>query len=150
MAFAGKNQHLDAGAKVVHVAPETSSKITSKSVSQGGGRTSYRGLLQVCPGAEKSKAKVVCDALILDKKSRSDTYPVMKIDEQKVQVEHEATVTKVGQEQLFYLMSRGLDMQTAESLVVNGFIEPIIRELPLEYAVEMNRLMELEMEQSIG
>jgi Fe-S cluster assembly protein SufB len=150
MAFAGKGQHLDAGAKVIHVAPETSSKITSKSVSQNGGRASYRGLLKVYPGAEKTKSKVVCDALILDEKSRSDTYPTMQINEQKTQIEHEATVTKVGEEQLFYLMSRGLDRETAESMVVNGFIEPIVKELPLEYAIEMNRLIQLQMEGSVG
>lgn len=150
VAFAGKGQHLDAGAKAIHVAPHTSSKITSKSISRDGGRTSYRGLLQVYPSADGSKSKVTCDALILDEKSRSDTYPTMKIENDEVAIEHEATVSKVGEEQLFYLRSRGLSVPEAEALVVNGFIEPIVRELPLEYAVELNRLIQLEMEGSVG
>ena len=150
IAYAGKGQHQDAGGKMIHAAPETSSKITSKSISQGGGRASYRGLLQVYKGAVKSKSKVVCDALILDSKSRSDTYPDMKIDESDVNIEHEATVSKIGEKQIFYLMSRGLTEAEAESLIVNGFIEPIVKELPLEYAVEMNRLIELQMEGSVG
>lgn len=150
VAYAGKGQHQDAGAKAVHVAPNTSSKITSKSISKHGGRTSYRGLLQVYPGAKNSKSKVVCDALILDPQSRSDTYPTMKINEDNVQIEHEATVSKIGEEQLFYLMSRGLSETDAEAMIVNGFIEPFIKELPLEYAVEMNRLIQLEMEGSVG
>ncbi|MBI1869434.1 Fe-S cluster assembly protein SufB, partial [Candidatus Gottesmanbacteria bacterium] len=150
VAYAGPGQHQDAGGKAIHVAPYTTSKITSKSISKGGGRTSYRGLLQVYKGAKNVKSKVVCDALILDPQSRSDTYPTMKIDEQDVQIEHEATVSKIGEEQLFYLMSRGLSKSEAEAMVVNGFIEPIIKELPLEYAVEMNRLIQLEMEGSVG
>ncbi len=150
IAYAGPGQHQDAGGKMFHVAPETSSRIISKSVSRGGGRTSYRGLVQVSPGATGVKSKVVCDALLLDEASRSDTYPDMKIHEQKAQIEHEATVSKIGDEQLFYLTSRGLGKEAAESMIVNGFIEPIVKELPLEYAVEMNRLIELQMEGSIG
>lgn len=150
IAYAGAGQHQDAGGKVVHVAPETTSQIISKSISRGGGRTSYRGLVQVYPGALKSKSKVVCDALLLDEASRSDTYPTMKIDEQDVTIEHEATVSKIGDEQLFYLQSRGLGKIQAESMIVNGFIEPIARELPLEYAVELNRLIQLQMEGSVG
>jgi Fe-S cluster assembly protein SufB len=150
IAFAGKGQHQDAGAKMMHLAKNTSSRIISKSVSKDGGRTSYRGLAYVKKGAQKSKTKVVCDALIVDKASRSDTYPKMKIDEQMVNVEHEATVSKVGEEQLFYLSSRGLKPERAETLIVNGFLEPIIKELPLEYAVEINRLISMEMEGSVG
>ncbi len=150
IAYAGKGQHQDAGGKVVHVASETTSQIISKSISRGGGRTSYRGLVQVYPGALKSKSKVVCDALLLDDASRSDTYPTMKINEQDVTIEHEATVSKIGDEQLFYLQSRGIGKAQAESMIVNGFIEPIVRELPLEYAVEMNRLIQLQMEGSVG
>ncbi|EKD67337.1 MAG: hypothetical protein ACD_48C00471G0004, partial [uncultured bacterium] len=125
-------------------------QIISKSISHGGGRTSYRGLVQVYPNAKNVKSKVVCDALILDEKSRSDTYPTMKIDNKDVQIEHEATVSKIGDEQLFYLESRGLSKSLAQSMIVNGFIEPIVKELPLEYAVEMNRLIELQMEGSVG
>ncbi|OGG11544.1 Fe-S cluster assembly protein SufB [Candidatus Gottesmanbacteria bacterium RBG_13_45_10] len=150
IAYAGKGQHQDAGGKMIHVAPETTSQIISKSVSKAGGRTSYRGLVQVYPGAKKVKSKVVCDALLLDEASRSDTYPTMKIDQQDVQMEHEATVSKIGDEQLFYLESRGIPKTLAESMVVNGFIEPIVKELPLEYAVEMNRLIQLQMEGSVG
>lgn len=150
IAYAGTNQHQDAGGKAVHMAPFTTSKITSKSISKGGGRTSYRGLLQVYKGAHNVRSKVVCDALLLDPQSRSDTYPTMKIEEKNVQIEHEATVSKVGEEQLFYLQSRGLSKELAESMVVNGFIEPIIKEIPLEYAVEMNRLIALQMEGSVG
>lgn len=150
IAYAGRGQHQDAGGKMLHIAPETSSQIISKSISKAGGRTSYRGLVQVHPGAKKSKSKVVCDALLLDEASRSDTYPTMKIDENDVQMEHEATVSKIGDEQLFYLQSRGIDKAAAESMIVNGFIEPIVKELPLEYAVEMNRLIELQMEGSVG
>lgn len=150
IAYAGKNQHQDAGGKAIHAASETSSQIISKSVSSGGGRTSYRGLVQVLPNAKGAKSKVVCDALILDEFSRSDTYPTMKIDNQDVQIEHEATVSKIGDEQLFYLQSRGLSKELAQSMIVNGFIEPIVKELPLEYAVEMNRLIELQMEGSVG
>lgn len=150
IAYAGPHQHQDAGGKAIHIAPETTSQIISKSVSRGGGRTSYRGLVQINPGATKAKSKVVCDALLLDEHSRSDTYPTMKIDEQDVQVEHEATVSKIGDEQLFYLQSRGISKGQGESMIVNGFIEPIVKELPLEYAVEMNRLIQLQMEGSVG
>ena len=150
IAYAGKGQHQDAGGKAVHLAPETTSQIISKSISRGGGRTSYRGLVQVYPGAKNSKSKVVCDALLLDEASRSDTYPTMKIDEQDVTIEHEATVSKIGDEQLFYLQSRGIGKAQAESMIVNGFIEPIVKELPLEYAVELNRLIQLQMEGSVG
>lgn len=150
IAFAGQGQHQDAGGKAIHVAPETSSVITSKSVSKDGGRTSYRGLLHMTPQAKGSKTNVKCDALILDPLSRSDTYPTMKIRAKDVSVGHEATVSKVGEEQLFYLMSRGLDEPTATGLIVSGFIEPIVKELPLEYAVELNRLIQLEMEGSVG
>ncbi|MBI2029572.1 Fe-S cluster assembly protein SufB [Candidatus Gottesmanbacteria bacterium] len=150
IAYAGKNQHQDAGGKAIHMASDTSSRITSKSISKDGGRTSYRGLLHVSKGAKNVKSKVVCDALILDPASRSDTYPTMKIEEDLVQIEHEATVSKIGEEQLFYLKSRGLTTEEAEAMVVNGFIEPIVKELPLEYAVEMNRLIQLQMEGSVG
>ena len=150
IAYAGENQHQDAGGKALHYAPETTSQIISKSISKGGGRTSYRGLVEVFPGAKNCKSKVVCDALILDEASRSDTYPTMKINEPQTQIEHEATVSKVGDEQLFYLESRGIDKGQSESMIVNGFIEPIVKELPLEYAVEMNRLIQLQMEGSVG
>ncbi len=150
IAYAGPNQHQDAGGKAVHFAPLTTSKITSKSVSVGGGRTSYRGLIQVHPSAVNSKTKVVCDALIIDESSRSDTYPTMDIRNNDVKIEHEATVSKIGDEQLFYLQSRGLPKIDAEALIVNGFIEPIVKELPLEYAVELNRLIKLEMQGSVG
>lgn len=150
IAYAGTGQHQDAGGKAIHVAPETTSQIISKSISKDGGRTSYRGLVKVEKGASQCKSKVVCDALLLDEESRSDTYPDMQIHERDVQIEHEATVSKIGDEQLFYLQSRGLPTSMAESMVVNGFIEPIVKELPLEYAVEMNRLIQLQMEGSIG
>jgi Fe-S cluster assembly protein SufB len=150
MAFAGPGQHQDAGGKVIHVAPHTSSKVTSKSISKGGGRTSYRGLLKVHKGAEAAKSNVVCDALLLDPKSRSDTYPYIEIDEDNVTIGHEASVSKVGEEQLFYLMSRGLSAEEATTMVVSGFIEPLVKELPMEYAIEMNRLIQLQMEGSIG
>jgi Fe-S cluster assembly protein SufB len=150
MAFAGPGQHQDAGGKVVHFAPHTSSKITSKSISKGGGRSSYRGLLKVHKGAYDVKSNVVCDALLLDPKSRSDTYPYIEIDEEDVTIGHEASVSKVGEEQLFYLMSRGLSEEEATTMVVSGFIEPLVKELPMEYAVEMNRLIQLQMEGSIG
>lgn len=150
IAYAGANQHQDAGGKAIHLASETSSKITSKSISKAGGRTSYRGLLHVIPSAKNVKSKVVCDALLLDDASRSDTYPTMKIHSQDVQIEHEATVSKIGEEQLFYLQSRGITQEMAEAMIVNGFIEPIVKELPLEYAVEMNRLIQLQMEGSVG
>lgn len=150
MAFAGPGQHQDAGGKIVHMAPNTSSKITSKSISKGGGRSSYRGLLKVYKGATNVKSNVVCDALLLDPASRSDTYPYIEIDEDDVNIGHEASVSKVGEEQLFYLMSRGLSEEEATTMVVSGFIEPLVKELPMEYAVEMNRLIQLQMEGSIG
>jgi Fe-S cluster assembly protein SufB len=150
IAFAGEGQHQDAGGKIVHMAPNTTSTITSKSISRGGGRASYRGLLEVGKGAVGSKSKVVCDALILDEDSRSDTYPYIRIDESQVDIGHEATVSKIGEEQLFYLMSRGLSESEASAMVVSGFVEPITKELPLEYAVEMNRLIQLQMEGSVG
>lgn len=150
IAYAGPGQHQDAGGKAIHVASETSSQIISKSISRGGGRTSYRGMVHVLRGAQNVKSKVVCDALLLDESSRSDTYPTMNIDEQAVEIQHEASVSKIGDEQLFYLKSRGIGKTQAESMIVNGFIEPIVKELPLEYAVEMNRLIELQMEGSVG
>jgi len=150
IAFATDGQHLDAGGKVVHVAPNTSSVITSKSISKGTGRASYRGLLKMHKGATGSKSTVVCDALLLDENSRTDTYPYIEIEEDDVETAHEATVTKVGEEQLFYLQSRGLTQAEATAMIVRGFIEPIAKELPLEYAVELNRLIQLEMEGSVG
>ena len=150
IAYAGKNQHQDAGAKMFHFAPNTSSRIVSKSISKSGGRTSYRGLVQVMPGAKASNVFVSCDALLLDEASRSDTYPYMKIKENDVAVQHEATVEKIGEEKLFYLTSRGIDRVQAEGILVNGFIEPVTREIPLEYSVELNRLMQLEMSGSVG
>lgn len=150
MAFAGKGQHQDAGGKVVHVAPHTSSKITSKSISISGGRSSYRGLLKVYKGATDVRSNVVCDALLLDEDSRSDTYPVIEVNEEDVSIGHEASVSKIGEEQLFYLMSRGLSAEEAMTMVVSGFIEPLVKELPMEYAIEMNRLIHLQMEGSIG
>ncbi|HET6820029.1 MAG TPA: Fe-S cluster assembly protein SufB [Candidatus Limnocylindria bacterium] len=150
IAFAGDGQHQDAGGKVIHAAPNTTSLITSKSISKGTGRTSYRGLVKVYPGCAKSKSTVRCDALILSDEARSDTYPYMEIDEEDVTIGHEATVSKVGSEQLFYLMSRGLSEAEASAMIVNGFIEPIVKELPMEYAVEMNRLIQLQMEGAVG
>ncbi len=150
MAFAGEGQHQDAGGKMLHFAPDTSSKITSKSISKGTGRASYRGLLKVFKGAERVKSNVVCDALLLDPQSRSDTYPYIEIDEQDVTIGHEASVSKVGEEQLFYLKSRGLTEEEATTMVVSGFIEPLVKELPMEYAVEMNRLIQLQMASSVG
>ncbi len=150
IAFAGEGQHQDAGAKMVHAAPDTTSIIVSKSISKNGGRTSYRGLIKVYPKATGVKSSVKCDALLLDEKSRSDTYPTMEIDEKDVTIEHEATVSKVGEEQLFYLMSRGLSQEQATAMIVNGFFEPFTKELPLEYAVELNRLIQLEMTGSVG
>lgn len=150
IAFAGSNQHQDAGAKAIHGSPYTTSTITSKSISKNGGRTSYRGLVKVLPGNQGCKSFVRCDALLLDQESRSDTYPTMEIGEQESQISHEATVSKVSEEQLFYLMSRGLTESEANSMVVNGFIEPFTKELPLEYAVELNRLIQLEMAGSVG
>ena len=150
IAFSSAGQHQDAGAKIVHVAPNTSGRIVSKSISKNGGRSSYRGLVRVEPGATKSKSSVVCDALILDDRSRSDTYPYIEIEEQDVSVGHEASVSKIGEEQLFYLMSRGLTGAEASAMIVGGFIEPLVRELPMEYAVEMNKLIQLQMEGSVG
>ena len=150
MAFAGEGQHQDAGGKVIHVAPHTSSKVTSKSISKGSGRSSYRGLLKVYKGAKDVRSSVVCDALLLDDTSRSDTYPYIEIDEDDVTIGHEASVSKVGEEQLFYLMSRGLSEEEATTMVVSGFIEPLVKELPMEYAIEMNRLIQIQMEGSIG
>jgi Fe-S cluster assembly protein SufB len=150
MAFAAGKQHQDTGGKVIHVAPNTTSKITSKSISKGGGRASYRGLLKVHSGATGSKSNVVCDALLLDEDSRSDTYPYIEIDEDQVSIGHEASVSKVGEEQLYYLQSRGLSEEEAITMVVSGFIEPLVKELPMEYAVEMNRLIQIQMEGSIG
>ena len=150
IAFAGEGQHQDAGGKIVHTAPNTTSSIFSKSISKDAGRTSYRGLLEIADGATQSKSKVVCDALLLDENSRSDTYPTIRIGEDDVDVGHEATVSKIGEEQVFYLQSRGLSEEEASKMIVNGFIEPITKELPMEYAVEMNRLIELQMEGSIG
>ncbi len=150
VAFASAGQHQDAGAKVVHCAPHTSSRIVSKSISKNGGRTSYRGLLKVCKGAKKAKSNVVCDALILDPQSRSDTYPYIEIEEQDVTVGHEASVSRIGEEQLFYLCSRGLSEAEAATMIVSGFIEPLVKELPMEYAIELNRLIELQMEGTVG
>jgi Fe-S cluster assembly protein SufB len=150
IAFAGKGQHQDAGGKIVHVARNTTSLITSKSISKDGGRAGYRGLLQVAKGAANARSKVVCDALILDGDSRSDTYPYIDVDENEVDIGHEATVSKIGDEQLFYLMSRGLSRSEASAMVVAGFVEPIVKELPLEYSIEMNRLIQIQMEGSVG
>ena len=150
IAFASAGQHQDAGAKLVHVAPHTSGRIVSKSISKNGGRASYRGLVKVEPGAVKSRSSVVCDALILDDRSRSDTYPYIEIEEQDVSIGHEASVSKIGEEQLFYLMSRGLTEAEASTMIVGGFIEPLVKELPMEYAVEMNKLIQLQMEGSVG
>ncbi len=150
IAYAGKSQHQDTGAKMFHFAPNTSSRIVSKSISKSGGRTSYRGLVQVRPGATNSSVYVSCDALLLDPQSRSDTYPFMKIKEPQTNVQHEATVEKLGEEKIFYLMSRGMSKIEAEGMLVNGFIEPIAREIPLEYSIELNRLIHLEMAGSVG
>lgn len=150
VAFAGRDQHQDAGAKVIHAAPNTSSRITSKSISKDNGRASYRGLVKVHKNAFNSKISVECDALLIGEEARSDTYPTMEVDNDQVRVEHEARVSKVAEEQLFYLTSRGLSEDEARLLIVNGFMEPFTKELPMEYAVELNRLIELEMEGSIG
>ena len=150
IAFAGHGQHQDAGGKIIHAAPNTTSNIFAKSISKDGGRGSYRGLLEIAKGAHGARSKVVCDALLLDETSRSDTYPTIRISEDDVNVGHEATVSKVGEDQLFYLMAHGIPEEEASKLIVNGFIEPITKELPMEYAVEMNRLVELQMEGSIG
>jgi Fe-S cluster assembly protein SufB len=150
IAFAGEGQHQDAGAKMVHAAPHTSSTIISKSVARGGGRTSYRGLVQVQPGSHHSASTVKCDALLIDTVSRSDTYPYVDVREDDVAMGHEATVSKVSEDQLFYLMSRGLTEDEAMAMIVRGFIEPIARELPMEYALELNRLIERQMEGAVG
>ena len=150
IAFAGHGQHQDAGAKMIHAAPNTTSRIVSKSISKDDGRSSYRGLVQVARGAHGCRTNVECDALLIGEQARSDTYPTMDIAEEDVRVEHEARVSKVGEEQLFYLQSRGLDEDKARLMIVNGFIEPFVKELPMEYAVELNRLIELEMEGSVG
>lgn len=150
MAMAGEGQHQDTGSKAIHLAPYTSSSIVSKSISKDGGRTSYRGLVQVGPQAVNSQNVVVCDALLLDSKSRSDTYPVDRIMNSQVSVQHEASVSKIGEEQLFYLMSRGITEEAARKMIVNGFVDDLVRKLPMEYAVEMNRLIDHEMEGSIG
>jgi Fe-S cluster assembly protein SufB len=150
IAFAGKGQHQDAGGKAVHAAPNTTSSVVSKSISKDGGRAGYRGLIKVAKGAKGCKSTVRCDALLLDEKSRSDTYPYMEIEEDQVTIGHEATVSKIGDEQLFYLMSRGIPEAEAAAMIVSGFIEPITKELPMEYAVEMNRLIQLQMEGSVG
>ncbi|WBQ01797.1 Fe-S cluster assembly protein SufB [Kribbella sp. CA-293567] len=150
VAFAGEGQHQDAGSKMVHNAPYTSSSIVSKSVARGGGRTSYRGLVEVAPGAHHSKSTVRCDALLVDTISRSDTYPYVDVREDDVAMGHEATVSKVSDDQLFYLMSRGMAEDEAMAMIVRGFIEPIARELPMEYALELNRLIELQMEGAVG
>ncbi|MGA8426091.1 MAG: Fe-S cluster assembly protein SufB, partial [Candidatus Dormiibacterota bacterium] len=150
VAFAGDGQHQDAGAKVIHVAPNTTSTIVSKSVSKGTGRTSYRGHLKVYPKAHNVRSSVRCDALLLDEQARSDTYPYMDVEAEDVQIGHEATVSKVGDEQLFYLQSRGITEAEATAMIVNGFIEPFVKELPMEYALELNRLISLQMEGSVG
>ena len=150
IAYAGNGQHQDTGGKVVHAAPRTSSSIVSKSISKGSGRASYRGLCKVYEGSTDARSNVECDALLIDEAARTDTYPYIEIDENQSTVGHEARVSKVGEEQLFYLMSRGMPEEEAMALIVRGFIEPIARQLPLEYAVELNRLIELEMEGSVG
>jgi Fe-S cluster assembly protein SufB len=150
IAFSGSGQHQDAGAKLVHCAPNTSGQIISKSISKNGGRSSYRGLVRVEKGATGSKCNVVCDALILDSESRSDTYPYIEVAEQDVSIGHEASVSRIGEEQLFYLTSRGLSEAEASTMIVSGFIEPLVKELPMEYAVELNRLIQLQMEGSVG
>jgi Fe-S cluster assembly protein SufB len=150
VAFAGAGQHQDAGAKMVHMAPHTSSTIISKSVARGGGRTSYRGLVQVMPRAEHSASTVKCDALLIDTISRSDTYPYVDVRTDDVSMGHEATVSRVSEDQLFYLMSRGMNEDEAMAMIVRGFVEPIARELPMEYALELNRLIELQMEGAVG
>ena len=150
IAFAGEGQHQDAGAKMVHAAANTSSSIVSKSVARGGGRTSYRGLVQILEGAKGSKSNVLCDALLVDQISRSDTYPYVDVREDDVSMGHEATVSRVSEDQLFYLMSRGMPETEAMAMIVRGFVEPIARELPMEYALELNRLIEMQMEGSVG
>ena len=150
IAFAGDGQHQDAGGKIVHNAPNTTSNIVSKSLSKNGGRTSYRGLIKIGKNADNSKSNVVCDALILDEDSQSDTYPYIEVDTDQATIEHEATVSKISEEQLFYFMSRGISEMEASAMIVNGFIEPLVKELPMEYAMELNKLIQLQMEGSIG
>ncbi len=150
IAFAGEGQHQDAGGKITHLAPNTSSQIISKSISKGGGRASYRGLLKIVEGADNVRSNVVCDALLLDDISRSDTYPYIEVDAKNVTMGHEASVSKIGEDQVFYLMSRGLSEDEANALVVNGFIEPLVKELPMEYALELNRLIQIQLEGTIG
>ncbi|MEI7988738.1 MAG: Fe-S cluster assembly protein SufB [Chloroflexota bacterium] len=150
MAFAGKGQYQDTGGKMIHFAPNTSSKITSKSISKNGGRAAYRGLVKVYPEASNVRSSVVCDALLLDEDSRTDTYPSIEIENEDVSIGHEASVSKIGEEQLFYLMSRGMSEEDATTMIVSGFIEPLVKELPMEYAIELNRLIQLQMEGSIG
>ena len=150
IAFAGDGQHQDAGAKMIHAAPNTTSSVVSKSISKGHGCSSYRGLVQILEGATGAKSNVECDALLLDDTSRTNTYPYIEINEKTAHVGHEATVSKLNEEQIFYLMSRGLAEEEAMALIVRGFLEPVAKELPLEYAVELNRLIELEMEGSVG
>src|SRR3989449_299807 len=150
VAYAGAHQHQDAGAKMIHAAPETTSLIESKSISKDGGRTTYPGLARVEPGCHKTKRHRRCDALILDEDSRPDTYPYMEIEEQDARIGHEATVSKVGEDQLFYLMARGLNENQATAMIVNGFIEPVVKTLPMEYAIELSRLIELSMEGAVG
>lgn len=150
IAFAGKDQHQDAGAKIVHIAPDTTSRITSKSVSKDGGRTTYRGLLHVSKGAKRVKSSIRCDALLLDEASRTDTYPYNEINEETASTTHEATVGKISEEAIFYLMSRGMSEQDALSMIIMGFLEPFTKELPMEYAVELNRMISLEMVGSVG
>ncbi len=150
VAFANSGQHQDAGGKIIHAAPDTTSTIISKSISKGTGRTSYRGLLKIHKGAENARSAVRCDALLLDETARSDTYPSIEVDEEKVTIEHEATVGKIGEEQLFYLMSRGLSENESKTMIVNGFFDCFTKELPMEYAIELNRLLALSMEGAIG
>jgi Fe-S cluster assembly protein SufB len=150
MAFAGRGQTLDAGGKMLHFASNTSSKITSKSISKDGGRSSYRGLVKVAKGVKNVRSNAVCDALILDPQSRSDTYPYIEVENENTSIGHEASVSKVNEAQLFYLMSRGLSQEEASTLIVSGFIEPLVKELPMEYAIEMNRLIQLQMEGTVG
>ncbi len=150
IAFAGDGQHYDAGGKALHLAPNTTSVMTSKSISKGNGRSGFRGLVRVNKGAAGAQAKVVCDALLLDPESRSDTYPYIDVNEDDVRVEHEATVSKISEDQLFYLMSRGLSEEQASAMIINGFLEPFVKELPMEYAIELNRLVQLQMEGGVG
>lgn len=150
IAFAGQGQHQDAGAKITHLAPNTTSQIISKSISKDGGRASYRGLLKIVEGADDVKSNVVCDALLLDDLSRSDTYPTIEVDAKRVTMGHEASVSRVGEDQLFYAMTRGMSEDEANAMIVNGFIEPLVKELPMEYALELNRLIQIQLEGSIG